>query len=101
MLDPEFVGIGNLEEMNGPEHNNLCIGQYGSSTLRPCADIQKRTGSTDGFFFDWLVKDFETCGGDRPPSGTNDEEASEKNNANREYLDVRFPCLYELKDIRF
>ena len=97
VIAKQFAGIGCLEGFNGPDHNNLCIGQYGSCTLRPEKDIMKRVGSTDGFFFDWLCKDF---GSYRSCSESHGRSATDKDNANREYLDARFPCLHEIKSIR-
>ena len=96
-----FESTGKLEYENGPFHDNICIGQYGVNTLRPERDIMKQTGSSDGWFADWLCKKFDWFNSSASSmSDCKGTESSEKNNGNREYLDFTFPFLMEVRSIK-
>ena len=87
-----------MEYENGPLHDNICIGQYGVSTLKPERDIMKQTGSSDGWFADWLCEKwdwFNQCAADMSDCGS-----SSYDNGNREYLDFTFPFAIEMTQIR-
>ena len=80
-----FESTGKLEYENGPWHDNICVGQYGVQTLRPWRDIMKQTGSSDGWFADWLCKKFDWFV-KRPWSMSDCHgSCSDTDNGNREY----------------
>jgi len=71
--------------------------------LRPCNDIQKRTGAPDGWMADWLSSKWDfnfdgNCGSYLSADTCVPGDSSE--NANREFLDVLFPCKLEVDNIR-
>lgn len=84
----------------GAWHDNLTIGHYGVSTLRPKKDVMKRQGAPDGWISDlhssnWTFN-FEGSG----DSSAADTSAGAEENANREFLDVLFPFKVEITEIR-
>ena len=95
-MSSPFEGTGKMEYENGPFHDNICIGQYGVNTLRPERDIMKQTGSSDGWFADWLCKEWDWFNS----SASDMSDCHSENNGNREYLDFTFPFLMEVKSIR-
>ena len=91
-----------MEYENGPFHDNICIGQYGVSTLKPKRDIMKQTGSADGWFADWLCKKWDWFIGYLLPVIPRSimSDCTSSDNGNREYLDFTFPFLLEVTQIR-
>lgn len=120
--DYNFRGLSNVHTEAGAWHDNLCIGHYGLTTLRPRYDIERRTGATDGWLADCLspnwrfnfasdsssAADVSACRGSSSRRGHHGGGSSsscgcsnrDKSNAYREFLTVLMPYPLEIYEIR-
>lgn len=100
--DFNFRGMNNVDCEAGAWQDNLTINHYGVTTLRPYKDIQKRTGSVDGWLADLVSHNwkfnFNGTGGNTSAADTTSDTEGE--NALREWLDVLMPWKVEITQIR-
>jgi hypothetical protein len=94
--DFNFRGMNNVDCEAGAWQDNISIGHYGITTLRPFKDIQKRTGAVDGWLADLVSHNWHFNFAAGAPSDADTTEDTTRENALREYLDVLMPWKIEI-----
>jgi hypothetical protein len=102
--DFNFRGMNNVYCEAGAWQDNLSIGHYGVTTLRPYKDIQKRTGAVDGWLADLVSHNWRFNFADPYRGGFSSKADTttdtDRENALREWLDVLMPWKVEINAIR-
>jgi hypothetical protein len=78
----------------------LAIGQYGSKKLAATDAFnqrEKRHGYPGGWVADWVSENFISNNGPTPSYVTNPSNYINGENANREFVDISFPCEIEVE----
>ena len=98
--DFNFRGMNNVHCEAGAWQDNLTIGHYGVTTLRPNKDIQKRTGATDGWLADLVSANWRFNFAQWDSSAADTTSDTDSENALREFLTVLMPWKVEINEIR-